>query len=270
METIWQDVRYGLRSLYKSPGFAAIAVAALALGIGCSVAIFTVVNAVLLRPLPYSDPDRLVMIFEGIPRAFSGPIGFSPPDFAYLQQQTLSSVFEVAAFSNKQYELSGVAEPERLTGARVSPSLFSILGVRPALGRAFTREDDQPGRNLVILSNGLWRRKFGSNPSIIGESVTLDRQSYTVVGVMPASFNFPHRGPISNNQPAEFWVPIAFTPSELQAWLSMYNHSVLARLKPGVTLEQARGEMKAMMRRIEEVYPADAKLELASTVEPFR
>ena len=150
METIWQDVRYDLRSLYKSPGFAAIAVAALALGIGCSVAIFTVVNAVLLRPLPYSDPDRLVMIFEGIPRAFPGPIGFYPPDFAYLQRQPLFFVSEVAAFSNKQYELSGVAEPERLTGARVSPSLFSILGVRPALGRAFTREDDQPGRNLVI------------------------------------------------------------------------------------------------------------------------
>src|SRR6266545_3076475 len=138
MDTLWQDVRYGLRCLVNSPGFTAIAVLALALGIGSSVAIFTVVNAVLLRPLPYPDPDRLVMIFEGIPRAFSGPIGFSPPDFAYLQRQSLFFVSEVAAFSNKQYELSGVAEPERLTGARVSPSLFSILGVRPALGRAFT------------------------------------------------------------------------------------------------------------------------------------
>jgi putative ABC transport system permease protein len=211
-----------------------------------------------------------VMVFEEIPAASSGPIGFSPPDFAFFERQQNRTLAEIAAFSNRTYELSGVDEAERLIGARVSPGLFPLLGVQPALGRNFTRPENEPGHNVVILSHGLWRRKFGGDSAMIGRVVTLDRQPYTVVGIMPAGFEFPHRGPVGNNQPAELWVPIAFAPWELRAWTSMYNHSVLARLNPGVTLEQARGEVKAMVSRLEEAYPAAARLDLDATVQSFR
>ncbi len=258
----------------KSPGFTAAAVAVLALGIGVNTAIFSLLDTVLLRPLPYRDADRLVMVVERLEKAFTEPLGFSPPDFAIFERE--QRVFtEVAAYANKYYELSASGDPERIAGARVSPSLFSVLGVSPALGRTFTREEAQAGRNVVVLSYGLWRRRFGGDRRILGSAILLDRQPYVVVGIMPPRFEFPHRGPALNNLPADLWAPLAFTPEELQGWASRYMHSVIGRLKPGVTLAQARQESDALARRLQrEFYPAQFRdgglFELHASVEPFR
>jgi predicted permease len=274
MERLWQDVRYGIRMLWRSPGFTAVAVLTLALGIGANTAIFSVVNAVLLRPLPYKDPDRLVMAFESLPRLGAQPIPFSAPDFEGFVQRN-RSFEEFAAFQNKRYELSGVDQPERILGARVSCSLFSVLGVPPALGRAFTPAEDKEGRPVVVLSYGLWQRKFGRDAGLLGQAVTLDRQPYTVIGVMPQDFEFPPRGPVFNNEPADVYLPIAFTAAERQNFASMYNNSVIGRLRPGVTVAQARAEAAAIARRLlAEVYPPglgqSADFALSATVTSFR
>ena len=256
MISLLQDVRYALRQLRRSPGFAAVAVLTLALGIGGNAAMFSVVNAVLLRPLPFHDPSRLVLVHEGIPTLGFSKIGFSAPDLMIYEQGQKS--FEgMAPYQNKNFELSGIGEPERIIGARVSANLFSLLGIQPSLGRSFRFEEDRPGIAVVVLSYGLWQSKYGGSRDVIGRTVTLDRVPYTVIGVMPRDFHFPLPGPASNNQPADLWVPIAFTQSELEGWGNMFNSDVVARLKPGVTLAQARSEADALAGRIFQAYPAE-------------
>ncbi|HYY56701.1 MAG TPA: ABC transporter permease, partial [Pyrinomonadaceae bacterium] len=180
METLLQDLRYNLRVLVKNPGFAAIAVFTLALGIGANTAIFSVVNAVLLRPLPYADPDRLVQVWEYRPRQGLNRQNVSSAEFAAWHDQ--NSVFEeVAAIDVAEYNLTGDAEPERVVGARVSSSYFPLLGIKPALGRTFLREEDQPDHSdVVVLSHGLWQRRFGGERSVVGRDVALDGESYTI------------------------------------------------------------------------------------------
>ncbi len=193
IENLFQDVRYGLRMFAKNPGFTAVAVLTLALGIGANTAIFSVVDAVILRPLPYKDPARLVLVKERIPMARPEPIPVCAPDAVQFQRQ--NQVFEsVAAFRGGQFDLSGEGEPERIPAERVNAGLFSLLGVQPVVGRAFTADEDQPGHSLAILSYALWQRRFGARPDVVGRTVTLDRQPYTVIGVMPRSFVFPLRG----------------------------------------------------------------------------
>jgi putative ABC transport system permease protein len=256
MSGLIQDVRYALRQLRKSPGFTAVAVLTLALGIGGNAAMFSVVNAVLLRPLPFHDPSRLALLHEGIPTLGFFKIGFSAPDLMIYEQEQKS--FEgMAPYQNKAFELSGAGEPERITGARVSANLFSLLGIQPILGRTFRSEEDRPGVTVAVLSYGLWQSKYGGSREVMGRTVTLDRIPYTVIGVMPRDFRFPLPGPASNNQPSDLWVPIAFTPSELEGWGNMFNSDVVARLKPGVTLAQARAEADALARRIFQAYPAE-------------
>jgi putative ABC transport system permease protein len=245
---LWQDLRYGVRTLLKNPGFTAVAVIALALGIGANSAIFSVVNAVLLQPLPYRDPDRLVMVWEdntkgGYPRN-------TPAAANFLDWREQSRVFEgMAAIANQSFALTGAGEPERIDGRRVSASLFPLLGVEPLLGRAFLPEEDQPGAGrAVILSHGLWQRRFGSDPNITGKALTLNGESHTVVGVMPAHFQFPARED-------ELWVPIAFT-NEQAANRGTHYLQVVARLKPGVTVEQTQAEMSAIAARLQEQYPS--------------
>src|SRR5213082_3383368 len=179
-----QDLRYGLRILAKNRAFTAIAVLALALGIGANSAIFSVVNAILLRPLPYKNPEQLVMVWEeathfGFPKNTPSPANF-------LDWRRQSTVFTgMAATAQRSYNLIGAGEPERLDGRRVSANLFDVLGVRPKLGRAFLTEEDKPGTHVVILSEGLWRRRFGGEASVIGRSLNLSGENYTVIGVMP-------------------------------------------------------------------------------------
>src|ERR1043165_4735535 len=203
MENLFKDVRYGMRMLTRNPAFTVVAVIALALGIGANAAIFSVVNAVLLRPLPYAEPDRLMMIRETKLPQFP-EFSVSPGNFLDWQKQ--STVFEkLAAVRGFSYNLVDAgSEPERLRGARVSAGLFEMLGVKPAQGRTFAAEEDQPGHEtVVILSNALWQRRFGADPNVLGRSLTLNATSYTVIGVMPSTFQFPDRE-------TELFTPVAF------------------------------------------------------------
>jgi putative ABC transport system permease protein len=276
MNNLWQDVRFAARGIRRTPGFSAVVIIILALAIGATTTIFGVVSAVLLRSLPYHEPQRLVMLYEGIGRAMSGPIGFSAPDFTAFEPRAHS--FEnLAAFRNKSYELSGIDQPDQITGLRVSASLLDALGVQPALGRNFTRDEDLGRRRVAILADGLWRRAFGGDPGILGRAVMLDRQPYTIIGVMPRRFVFPNRGPIlnnqpANNQPAEIYVPISFTDRELAAFASMYNNSVVGRLKPGVTAANAESEARTIATQlVKEVYPAAmAGFDLYASATPIR
>jgi putative ABC transport system permease protein len=257
---LWQDARYAVRMLRKNPAFALVAVVALALGIGANTSIFSVVNTVLLRPLPYKEADRLVVVWED--RTKQGYPRDTPAAGNFTAWREQNRVFEgMAAVANVSINLTGAGEPERLEGRRVSAELFPLLGVEPQLGRAFTPEEDQPGSNtVVLLSHGLWQRRFGGDPSIVGRQLTLGGYAFTVVGVMPAHFQFPARED-------ELWIPIAFTPQEA-ANRSRHFLQVVARLKDGVTLEQAQAEMSAIAARMEQQYP-DTNTHLGATVVPL-
>ena len=246
METLLKDVRFGARMLMKNPGFSLVAVIALALGIGANTAIFSVVNAVLLRPLPFKDPDRLMLIRETKLPQFPE---FSVAPGNFLDWQKQNSVFEqMAAINTSPFNLIGTGEPERLQGQRVTDGFFAMLGAQPQLGRVFMSEEDQPGHNnVVILSHGLWQRRFGGDPNILNQTITLNGQSYAVVGVMPATFRYGGRN-------TELWTPIAFTAQNAQQHGSHYLQ-VIGRLKPGVTLEQTQEEMSAIAGRLAEQYP---------------
>jgi predicted permease len=256
MSTLWQDVRYAARAIRHSPFFAVTVVLTLALTSGATTALFSVVNAVLLRAMPYPDPHRLVMVYQAIG---TRPAGFSAPDFLAFQERA-TSYAALAVFKNRDYELSGVAQPERVPAARISAALFETLGIRPALGRSFTRDEDEGGMPVAILSDATWRRHFGSDPAIVGRAITLDRRAYTVVGVMPRGFSFPNRGPMLNNTPADLYIPISFTDRERRGFGSMYNNSVVARLKPEVTAAQADSEARSIVRSAAlDLYPATLK-----------
>jgi putative ABC transport system permease protein len=246
MQTFWQDLRYGARMLKKKPGFTLIAVVTLALGVGATTAIFSVVNGVLLRPLPFKDPDRLMMIRETKIPQFP-EFSVSPGNF--LDWRSQNTVFErLVALRGASFNLIGTGDPERLRGTGVSDGFFAMLGVQPEIGRDFLPEEDQPGHNnVVILSHGLWQRRFGGDANILHQAITLDGASYSVIGVMPASFRLEGPG-------AELWTPMAFTAQQAQ---NHGGHSLAAigQLKPGVTLEQARTEMSAIAGRLAAQYP---------------
>ena len=255
-----QDVRYALRMLRKSPGFTVIAVLTLALGIGANAAIFTIVDSVLLRPLPFKDPSKLVMLNESLKSLGYPEVPASPPDIAVIER-TQKSFTSLGAFQNKDFDISGGGEPERVTAASVSASIFPMLGVQPLLGRTYTEREDKPGTHVVVLSYGLWQHRYAARANIVGQIIDLDRIPYTVIGVMPKNFQFPLPGPKYNNEPAELWVPRAFTPDELQDWGDEYNNAVLARLKPGVTLNQAQADAALVTAEIKRVYsPAVVKI----------
>ena len=246
--TIQQDIKFAGRMLWKNKSVTFIAIIALALGIGANTAIFSVVNAVLLKPLPYRDADRLVWIWGNV-RGGSTRASVSPPDFFDYRAQNNS--FEHLAASTSvsvPFNLTGAGEPERLNGSAVTTNYFQALGVEPALGRTFLAEEEQEGRNqVVVLSHGLWQRRFGSDTSLVGKTIILDGRSVTVVGVMPAGVQFP--------QTAELWVPLFnSTHPEMQARAAHFLRPI-GRLKPGVTLEQAQAEMDGIARRLEEQYP---------------
>lgn len=247
LETVLKDVRYGTRMLIKGPGFTAVALLTLMLGIGANSAIFTVVNALLLRPLPFEESENLVFLSERS-RQLEG-MSISYPNFTDWREQ--NSVFEnIAVFRRQSFNLTSGSEPERLNGSQVSASLFSILRYQPALGRAFTDEEDKPGANpVVILSHGLWQRRFGSDPHLLGQTLTMSGRGFTVIGVMPQSFAFPTR--------VELWVSVG-QESGQQSWQNRGNHPGLygvARLRSGVGVEQARADMDTVAGRLEEQYP---------------
>ncbi len=247
MKTLLQDFRYAIRMIRKSPGFSFAVVSILALGIGANSAIFSVVNAALLRALPFQDPDSLVMVNATHQKL--GVTVASPADF--IDWQRRNSVFvQLAAFRNQYYNVTEVDEPERIYGLGVSTSLFPLLNTKPAVGRAFSAEEEKPGANPVaIVSHGLWQRRFGSDPGLVGKVVKLNNNAYTVVGIMPPDFEFPMA-----SQTVEIWVPLILSPN-LLADRGNHNMSVVARLKPGVTLQQAQAEMDNIAGQLAQEYP---------------
>jgi putative ABC transport system permease protein len=246
-EEMFQDLRYGARTLLKNPGFALVAVFTLSLGIGANTAIFSVVNATLLRPLPYSEPERLVQVWETKPRANRWSDWVSYPDFRDWREQ--NTVFdEIGACRKLTFNLTGGDSPESLPGAYVSASLFTVLGVKPILGRTFLAEEDQPGANRVaVISHGLWQRRFGSDPGLIGKTIQVDGETHIVVGIMPPDFKF-HWLKMERGWESEIWVPPG-PPSELQDRFS-HNFRVVARLKRDVTVEQAQANMDAIVHGV--------------------
>jgi predicted permease len=252
MNALLQDLRYGLRMLVKSPGFTLVAVLALALGIGANTAIFSVVNAALLRPLPFKDPGRLVIIEEWDPKVIPTPIPVSAPDIADFRQQ--NHIFtDVSGFNLLGMDLASGGPPARITAARAGVGIFPLLGIPPLLGRTFTPEEDQPGRLVTILSYGLWQQRFAADPAIIGKTISLDRQPYSVVGIMPGSFEFPPRG-MAGSLPVDVWVPLALTPFEISQRGDNFDFGVLARLKPGATLAAAQSDVAVIAQNVEQTY----------------
>ncbi len=244
---LWQDIRYGLRSLAKSRGFTAVAVGALALGIGANTAVFSVFNGVLLNPLPYPDPGRLVWLWPADARTgqpFGGAI--SPPDFVdYRKQNTVFA--HLSAVAQLDLTLTGSGEAERVPAAGVSAGFFETLGSKPALGRAFLPQDEQTGwPQAAILSDGLWRRRFGGDPAIAGRTVILDGKGMTIVGVMPPGFDFP--------KDAQIWQPLPFGYAELHV-RRFHFLRVIGRLKRGVSIEQAETQMKSICANLARLYP---------------
>jgi putative ABC transport system permease protein len=251
--TLLHDTRYTLRLLAKSPGFALVAVLTLAVGIGANTAIFSVMNALLLKALPYPEPDRLVLLGARKRQGASENVPLSWPRVQLISEHT-RSLGSVAAFTREQFNLTGQGDPEQVPSARVSSNFFEILGVRPALGRAFVATEDKPGGdNVVTISHALWSRRFGGSSSAIGQHLTLDGKDYSVIGVLPAGFQFGFLG-----QTVDIYAPRVIelniiTPAQAQGGTGFLN--CVARLAPGVTVGQAQAEMDALAAQYRREYP---------------
>ena len=262
--TLWQDVRYGARMLLKNPGVTVIVIIALALGIGANTAIFSVVNAVLIRPLPYDESERLIFLNEK--SAVLDEMSISYPNFT--DWRTHNQTFEkMGVYNRASYNLTGAGEAERIITGQVSADLFSVLRVNALHGRVFTNEEDKPGGTpVVVLSYPLWQRRFGGQTSILNQAITLNGKSYTVIGVMPESYAYPSR--------VEMWVPVGQL-SDQPSWQSRGNHPGLygvARLKPGATFEQADADMNTLAANLEKQYPdtnAGTRVRLRPLLEIF-
>jgi putative ABC transport system permease protein len=251
-------LRSAFRQMKRNPGFFVVAFAALALGIGANTAIFSAVEGVLLRPLPYAEPTWLVMVWED-----ASYLGFShntPAAANYGDWRAQNQVFtDMAALRYANVAFTGDAAPEQLLGRRVSPNFFDVLGVQPFIGRPFTAEEDAAKRKVVVLSYALWQRRFGGNPSVLGRSILMDDGATTVVGVMPRGFFFPDHA-------AEFWQPASFSAEDL-ARRNRHNLEVVARMKPGVTVERAQHDMDVIAKRLQQQYP-DTNTNIGAVVVP--
>ena len=271
MQILLQDLRYAVRTLLKKPGFTTVVLIVLGLGIGANTAIFSIVNAVLLQPLPYKNPDQLLMVHEHLPKLFGPAVNLSGAEF--LDYRDGNTVFsQSAAFTDIKVNLTGANDTQRVQGARVSASFFPTLGVAPTLGRGFLAQEDQPGTNhVVVLSDGLWHSQFGGDPSIIGKPATVDDQPYTIVGVMPPSFEFPFRDQLMQQEP-QLWVPLALTEKEKQGRADSFDFRFIGRLKPGVSLSQAQSDIQLIGSRLTQQYPDvyRGSLEMTAGVVPFK
>ncbi len=249
-----QEFRYAFRALWKRRAFSIVTIIVLALGIGANTSIFSVVNAVLLRPLPFDEPDRLVQIWHVPPaKSFPGMKKFSLSPANYLDWQSANHVFDqMAVYSGGQFTITGSGEPQAVVGASVSPEFFSVLRSKPIIGRTFTsQEGGADGAKLVVISESLWKTNFGADSHILGQSIHLDGEPYTVIGVMPARFAFPAFSP-----PPRLWTNLQWTAKE-RAVRGNHNYLSIGRLKPGVTLGQAQSELSTIASRLEREYPAD-------------
>jgi hypothetical protein len=265
-ETYWQDARYGARMLRKNPGFTAVAVLTLALGIGANTAIFSIVNAVLLRSLPYPDPNQLVLMFNVPLQQPDALSSISYRDFTLCREQ--NRVFsEIAGNAFHDLTLTGADEPSIVNAAAVTPEIFPLLNAKPLAGRTLLPEDGKQGAAPVaVLNENLWRSRFGSNPTLIGQSITLDKRSFTVVGILPASFRYPDGAPRQ-----DLWISVAQDPlfGPLISEPGVRLVVGIARLKPGVALTQAQAEMDILGARLAKEFPAQDS-GFTIRIEPYR
>ena len=260
MQNFLADLRYGVRRLLRSPGFTTVAVLALGLGIGANTAIFSLVDRVLIRPLPYADPDRLVTLWED-----ASYINFprnTPSVANFMDWKKQNQVFtDLVGSRDRAGSLTGDGQPEMVLGGAVTINLFDVLGVQPLLGRAFTGEDDRPGVNVIILSYGLWQSRYGGDRGVLGHSILMNDAKTTIIGVMPPGFTLPKRK-------TQFLSPAQFTPQMLNNRRS-HLLSVIARLNPGITLARAQSDMTGIARRLAQQYP-DTNKQLGAVVVPLK
>ncbi|MGD0733815.1 MAG: ABC transporter permease [Terracidiphilus sp.] len=261
-ETLGRDVRYALRQLSKSPGFTLTAVLTLAIGIGGVTAVYSVVEAVLLRPLPFDDPSRLVRLHEGIEHILDEANLPAPDVIRFARDNQAFS--QVAGYVASRFEVSGAGKPFQAKAERVTASLFPILGAQPMLGRGFTQNEDENAAPVAVISYAVWRERFQSDPKVIGATIDLDRRPYTIIGVMPRSFEFPLDA--GRLRPRDMWVPMSFTPDEKQDVVDDFQYQCIARLKPGVSLAQARGDVRRMVAAIQAEIPPQDGINLTSNV----
>ncbi|MEO8129378.1 MAG: ABC transporter permease [Bryobacteraceae bacterium] len=260
MQTLFDDLRYALRILLRAPGFAVIAILALALGIGANTAIFSAVDAILLRPLPYGDPDQLVMLwgdasFVSFPRN-----NLSPADYVDWRKQ--NQVFtDVAALRNRSASLTGAGTPEMVIGRQVTANLFDVLGVKPMLGRTFSEEEDRTNASVVVIGYGMWQRRYGGDRALVGQPIDMNGEKVVVTGIMPRGFSFPDKA-------VDFWLPMNFSPKDL-ANRGSHFLTVVARMKPGITLPRAEAEMAGIAKHLAQAYP-ETNSRLGAVVVPLR
>lgn len=273
LDALWSDLRFTARMIRKNPGFSAIAIATLALGIGANTAIFSLVDHVILRPLAYRDPGRLYAVQEAIPSFRGAPPVIPVNALHFLEWRKHVGAFQSAALlDGGQYDLTGAGEPVRLPAARVSSNLFDILGVHPQIGRTFRPEEDQPGHDReVIINNELWRGQFAGDPNILGRKILLDGQPYIIIGVLPANFRFPRLADLYGMKLAEdrpeVWRPFGLRNDELDD-LGDFNFACIVRLKPGVSADRSLAELNAVENDIARKLPE--KVVLRGVLSPLQ
>lgn len=267
MNTLLQDLRYALRQLRKNPGFALVAILTLALGIGANTAVFSAVDAVLLKPLPFAHPERLLAVDELDTRGVSHQGTFSYPDFFDWRAQN-HTLAHLVSYRYDQFALSGQGKPRQIGGVIASWDLFPALGVQPSLGRGFTASEEQAGAHVAVISHGLWKQQFGGDPHVIGRVISLERRPCTIIGVMPAGFRFPVENP-----DVQIWTTLSFDaftngghPMTEQRGARLFD--ALGVLRPGVTEAQARADLSAIAARLAQKYPGSNAYETAAWVQP--
>lgn len=269
-DRLGQDLRFGFRTLRRTPGFTAVAVLTLALGIGANTAIFSITDAVLLRPLPYPDAKRLIRVWQSEPKMGEGRLGAAPPEFAEYRDRT-RAFSSVAGYQSASFDLTGGAEAESLPGCRATASLFPTLGIQPIAGRTFTAREELPGApNVVVLSYRFWKRRYAEDRSILGTTIRLNERPYQVIGVMPPGFIFPSTAATPGEPPA-LWTPLSFTAHQLADWASSFDTGIVARLRDGVSVSQADGDVKRVaaqfQREHQDIYSGNMLLD--ATAEPW-
>ncbi|HET9099793.1 MAG TPA: ABC transporter permease [Acidobacteriaceae bacterium] len=266
---LWADLRYSFRQLRKSPGFTVTAVLTLALGIGATTAIFSVVEGVLLRPLPFPDAGRLVVLGDHLTGVdMQDETSVTTPDIVAYDRDT-KAFTNLGGYRNTEFELSGSVAPVDVNATQITSGILPTLGVGPLMGRFFTAQEEEHNQHLVVLSYAAWKGRFHADPSILGHKVLLDRQPYLIIGVMPRNFEFPLQPGHLNR--SEFWVPLSLTPEELTQGASSWNYKMVARLKPGVTAAQAQADAQRVAQEIMRGYPAYmASLHISAVIQPLQ
>ncbi|MGA8029449.1 MAG: ABC transporter permease [Bryobacteraceae bacterium] len=270
VERLAQDMRYAGRLLRRNPGFAAVAIFTLAIGIGANSAIFSITDAVLLRPLPFPDAKHLIRVSQSEPKMGEGRLGAAPPEFAAYRDRT-RAFSSIAGYQQESFDLAGDGAPAHIPACRATASLFPTLGIQPLIGRTFTSQEELPGAaKTVVLSYRFWRRRYAEDPHVLGRIIRLNEQPYEIVGVMPRSFTFPSTA-ATPGEPPDVWAPLEFTNDQLNDWASSFDTNIIARLRPGASLWQAREDVARVAAEFQQehrdIYSGNIKL--AAAAEPW-